>query len=310
MTPKHIEIVLPVLNEGNNLPLLLDRLRQVFDPLPYTWSALFVDDGSEKETIEILRALTQQQENVRALEFSRNFGHQLALTAGIDHAQGDAVILMDSDLQHPPEILPEMLALWEAGYEVVYTIRDYGATTPAMKKLSSALFYKIFNALSDTQIPEHAADFRLLDQRVVEALKSMRERTRFLRGLTTWAGFRQAGVHFSAENRVHGRSSYSFRRMIRLALDAVTSMSTIPLKLSLLAGFAVSAIALLYTAYVVAAYLLADRAVTGWSSLIVATMFLGGTQLITIGIVGVYVAKVFEEVKQRPIYLLRGKGGE
>lgn len=301
-----LSIVLPVLNEEENLPLLFEQIASTLHPLSYEWDVIFVDDGSTQPTVDVLRKLESSYSNVQVLQFTRNFGHQAALTAGLDFAHGDAVILMDSDLQHPPALLPELIARWEDGYDVVYTIRDSTVAVGARKRFTSWLFYAAFNALSDTDIPPHAADFRLLDRSVVDALKQMRERARFLRGLTSWVGFRQIGVHFTAAARTSGQSSYNSVRMLRLAIDGVASMSTLPLRMCLFSGVAVSSLATVYMLYVLFAWE-SHRVITGWSSLMLAVLFLGGVQLTTIGIVGLYVAKVYEEVKQRPLYLLRDR---
>jgi dolichol-phosphate mannosyltransferase len=302
---KSITVVSPVLNERNNLPILLLELSRVFGELPYRWNVIFVNDGSDAETTAILERLTREWANVEVLHFSRNFGHQAALTAGLDHAEGDAVIVMDSDLQHPPTFIPKMIAEWEAGRDIVYTIRKETADDRLLKRLTSKLYYKVFNSLSDTEIPAQAADFRLFDREVVLVIRSLRERARFLRGLTTWVGFNQVGLEYDEARRHSGRSQFNLRRMLRLGVDGLLSMSTVPLRLCLATGFMLSGLSFAYMLYVIWAYFFTNRAIHGWSSMMVGMLFMGGVQLITVGIVGLYVAKVYEEVKQRPLYILR-----
>jgi dolichol-phosphate mannosyltransferase len=309
MRGRSVSIVLPVFNEEENIALLTDELTCLFRALPYDLEIIIVDDGSAAPTAEILEEICERTPEAGVLHLTRNFGHQAALTAGIDAARGDAVIVMDADRQHPVSVLPELLRRWENGADIVYTIRESGARESVFKRASSRLFYKLLNLLSDTPIPANAADFRLMDRLAVDALCSMPERTRFLRGLSSWVGFRQEAVSFRPECRRAGTSKYSMVKMLRLALNGIASMSTMPLKLALLVGTAISLLSFLYLTYVVWAYFFTSRAIAGWSSLIVAMLFLGGLQINLIGVLGLYVGKVYEEVKQRPLYLVRRRSG-
>jgi dolichol-phosphate mannosyltransferase len=302
--------VSPVYNEGQNAVTLVDRLEEVFRPLPYQLSIVLVDDGSGAETVAILDKLAAERAAVAVIHLSRNFGHQAALTAGIDHADGDAVIVMDSDLQHPPELLPEMLVRWEAGRDVVYAVRSADPSSGFVKRLTSQGFYRVLSALSDHPIPAGAADFRLMDRRALGALRGLRERTRFLRGLSAWVGFSQEGLPYVPAPRKAGEPKFTTAKMLRLAFHGLISMSTLPLRLSLFIGFALAAVSGAYMVYVVLAFFFANRPIVwGWPSLIIAVIFLGGLQINMIGVVGLYIARIYEEVKGRPIYVVARLGG-
>jgi dolichol-phosphate mannosyltransferase len=281
----------------------------VMQPLSYAFEIILVNDGSERRTTEILSKLCEQYDEVKVVHLSRNFGHQAALTAGMDHARGDATIVMDADLQHPPELLPEMIQHWEAGYDIVYTIRSAETAPGFFKKWSAHYFYRFLNFLSESPIPANASDFRLTSKAASNAITQLRERTRFIRGISQWVGFRQIAIHYQPHERMIGTSKYSLRKMLNLALDGLISMSAIPLRSSLLVGFFLSIVGFLYMTYVVMAYFLTSRAVTGWSSLIIITLLMGGLHLNMIGVLGLYIAKIFDEVKQRPIYIVREKEG-
>jgi polyisoprenyl-phosphate glycosyltransferase len=308
MTSKRICVVLPVFNEEESLMELWRRLRAVFENLDFEFLPIFVDDGSEEPTQLLLDSLAKANSEITVLHFSRNFGHQAALSAGLDEAiaqEADAVITMDSDLQHPPARIPELLSLWQAGYEVVYTIREDKGRTGGFKRITASIFYRVLDAMSDRHIPRGAADFRLLDRVALQALATLPERARFLRGLTNWIGFRQIGLHYEPDPRFAGTPKYDLRRMFRLAMDGVVSMTTFPLRVVLLLGLLVSGVSLLYLAYIVLAHFISNRAVPGWSSVMVSVLFLGGMNLTVLGVIGIYLAKVFDEVKARPQYLIR-----
>ncbi len=264
-----------------------------------------MDDGSEDATLHKLNAIAAADDRVTILSLSRNFGHQAALTAGIDHACGDAVVLMDSDLQHPPELIPEMVSLWQQGNDIVSAIRERTLGASAFKNATMRLFYAIFNASSETRIVPGAADFCLLSARVCEVLRSMPERHRFLRGMVSWVGFRRAFVRYTAPERDAGISKFTFGRMLRLATDAVFSFSATPLRLATRMGVVIVLLAAAYLLYILFRYFAYRDTVVGWGSLVSVILILGGVQLLFIGLIGEYLARVFEEVKGRPLYLLK-----
>ena len=300
-----VSVVAPLLNESANLREFHRRVRAALLDAARTYEIIFVDDGSTDESAQVALALRAEVPNVRLLSFSRNFGHQAAITAGLDFARGRAAVVMDSDLQHPPEMIGTLVEKWAQGYEVVYTVRRSTADAGVLKRWTSRGFYRLLGFLAQTPIPADSADFRLLDRKAVDAFKRLRERTRFLRGLSSWVGYRTVAVPYDAGPRHAGRSSYSLRRMMRLATDGVTSFSTTPLYLSLYLGLIQAAAGFLYGAYVVYAKLFTDETVPGWASVVVLVALSGGVQFMMIGVLGIYVGKVFEEVKRRPIYLLR-----
>ena len=304
-----ISVVIPLYNEEEVVGETYKRTSSVLDSIKTPCEIIFVDDASADRTLEVLSGIAAMDKRVRVISFSRNFGHQAALTAGLDHARGDAVITMDGDLQHPPELIPELLGKWREGFEVVYTIREYDEGEGFFKKATSSFFYSIINSLAQIRIPANAADFRLYDRKVVEGLKSLRERNRFLRGLSAWVGFRQTGVNYRAARRLAGTSKYSVRKMIRFAIDGITSFSIFPLKLSIYLGFVVSLLSFLYLIYVLYVRLIAGRGVPGWASTTIAMLFLGGVQLIAIGILGEYIGRIYEEIKARPPYIVTRKIG-
>lgn len=300
-----LSVVAPVFNEAGNLREFHARVTTAMLATASGHEIIFVDDGSSDESAEVVRRLCREDPAVRLLSFSRNFGHQAAITAGLDHARGRAVIVMDSDLQHPPELIVRLVDRWREGYEVVYTVREDTADATWLKKLTSCCFYKVLNYLAQTPIPAHGSDFRLLDRKAVDAFKSLRERARFMRGLSSWVGFKTVAVPYVADRRRAGSSSYTFRRMLRLATDGVTSFSTTPLHLSLYLGVLEALAGFVYGLYVLYMRFATDEVVPGWTSVILVVLWSGGVQFIMIGVVGIYLGKVFEEVKQRPIYLLR-----
>ena len=300
-----LSIVVPVYNEAGNVRVLYDRLVSVLEPLALEWELIPVDDGSSDGTLDELQGLQAADPRVRPISFSRNFGHQVALTAGLDAARGAAVVCMDGDLQHPPEVLPELLAKWREGYDVVQTVRTDTAGVGPLKRLTSALFYRFINWLSDTPIEPNAADFRLLSREALDALLQCRERDRFVRGLVSWVGFRRTEVPFIAGSRFSGKTKYSLAKMLRLAFDALTAFSTKPLKLATSAGFVAAVLGLTYACYTAYVRLFTDRAVPGWASLTVSVLVLGGLQLICLGLIAEYIARLLHEAKARPLYITR-----
>ena len=298
-----LSIVVPVFNEADNLQTLYDALARQLDSLNLPAELIFVNDGSSDDSLATLKRLSSHDGRVKVVGLSRNFGHQCCITAGIDHASGDAVIVMDADLQHPPELIPEMVARWRDGYQVVYTVREDAADTGLFKRWTSSAFYRCINAVSEVPIIANAADFRLMDRAVVNCLIAMPERSRFLRGMISWVGFRQIGIRYVANPRHAGKSKYSVRKMLSLAVQGITSFSSLPLRLSAYIGFATAVSVIPYALWGVYAKLFTDQVVHGWASLEVSVLFLGGVQLMSLGVIGEYVGRIYTEVKGRPIYV-------
>lgn len=305
---KHIEIIVPVHNEEGNLGLLLERVHAVFQGIAYDYSFIFVDDGSTDSTLSILRAMKTADPRVNYISFSKNFGHQNALKAGLDHSKADVVITMDGDLQHPPELIPLLIEKWEEGYEVVYTLRkDEEQNLGYLKKKSSNLFYRVMNRLADLDMEKGSADFRLLSKKVVSVLQDLEEYELFFRGLVKWVGFRQIGIEYVPEERRSGKSKYTLKKMIRFALQGITSFSTKPLYIAAYLGFAFSMLSLLYIPYILVSYFF-GHTVHGWVSVIVTIAFFGGLQLSILGIMGLYLGKIFMQGKKRPLYIIKELG--
>jgi glycosyltransferase involved in cell wall biosynthesis len=301
-----VSIVIPAFNEAGNIEQLV---RKLVDTLMdyHNYEILFVDDGSEDKTLEILKALCRRYNRVRYISLSRNFGHQNALKAGLDHAIGDCVITMDADLQHPPYLIPQLISKWQEGYEVVYTIRLDDPRVSFLKRKTSNLFYKFMNWLSDVHIPKGAADFRLLDRSVVDVLKDTKEYHLFIRGITAWVGFRQYAFEYVPDERYSGKSKYTVRRMAGFALAGITSFSLKPLGLSIILGLFFAVLSFAYGVYAILTKLLTDQAVPGWASVLASVLFIGGIQLIVLGIIGEYIGKLVMESKQRPHYIIKEK---
>jgi dolichol-phosphate mannosyltransferase len=297
-----VSVVAPAHNEAPNIPRLLERLEQVLQG--EDWELIVVDDGSTDDTLDVLKTLARSMPQVRYLSLTRNFGHQTALKAGLDHARGSCVISLDADLQHPPEMIPEMLKQWRAGFEVVNMLRAE-ASVPWFKRVTSRFFYCLTNAVSDYRIEPGSSDFRLLDQRVVQVLRGIEERNLFLRGLIPWLGFRQTHLTYEPANRTAGASKYTFREMLSLAVLGLTSSSLRPLHISTLIGAVMSVLALLYAAYALWARFFTGSVITGWTSLLISILLIGGIQLIMLGIIGEYLGRSLTEIKSRPAYVLR-----
>jgi dolichol-phosphate mannosyltransferase len=300
-----LSVVIPVLNESRNVAPLLDRLAPILSGLSTNFEIIYVDDGSTDDTAASISTLAVRQPVVRLVQLARNFGHQAALCAGLAAARGDAVITMDGDLQHPPELIPVLVMEWRGGAEVVQTIRREPADGNPVKRAASRGFYRLLSRISRVRVTPGAADFRLMSREAVAAFLACAERCRFNRGLVQWIGFDCVEVPYDAAPRHTGRSKYSWRAMFRLAADAVFSFSTWPLRLAGLAGVIVSAGAAVYLLYALWAALFTDWTVPGWTSLLGTMLVLGGVQLITLWILGEYVGRLYEEVKQRPLYVVR-----
>ena len=304
-----LSIVIPVCNEQGSLKELYDRLSAVLKPLNLAYEIIMVDDGSTDGSLAAISELRQADPRVKFLSFSRNFGHMVALTAGLDHAAGKAVITMDADLQHPPQLIPTLLEKWRAGAEVVNSLRKGTKGASLFKSLSAGFFYWLLNRIARLDLPANTADYRLLDRKAVDSLKKVRERSRFLRGLVRWVGFKQVCVDYQADARFAGRTKYSTGRMIAFALDGIISFSAVPLRLATYLGLTVAGLSFLYILYAVYIRLFTSRAIEGWTSVLVTVLFIGGVQLIFLGILGEYLSRVFEETKQRPLYIVREQAG-
>lgn len=300
---KRVSVVIPAYNEAENLLVIIDRLEYVFSQTAYDVEFILVDDGSKDKTLQILKTMATVKPNLYYIEFSRNFGHQLALKAGLDRAKGDCVISLDADLQHPPELITDMLHKWEEGYEVVYTRRIEDMTLNFKKRKTSTYFYKVLNLLSSIDIEEGTADFRLMDQKVVGVFRDFDENEPFIRGLVKWMGYKQFAIDYIPNQRYAGSSKYNMKKMMNFALHGVTSFSIKPLYSAVYLGFLFSFLSVLYIPYVFYAFYEGIE-VSGWASTIMTIVFFGGLQLIILGIIGIYVGKMFMQGKNRPNYII------
>lgn len=306
---KKISIVIPAHNEEGNISLIYQRIKDVFSQLEnYRFEIIFVNDGSRDQTQKILEEHAQKFEEIKYIEFSRNFGHQPAVKAGMDYSTGNAMISMDADLQHPPELIPELIKKWEEGYDVVLTRRTYPKEISFFKKKTSEFFYRFLSQISDVDLTNGGgSDFRLLDANVIETFKKFSEDDLFLRGLTSWMGFKQTSVNFLAGERNAGKSSYNIKKMMKFAFTGITAFSVKPLYLAAYLGFIFSAFSVVgYGIYVIHSFI-AKTEISGWASLIMTIVFFGGLQLIILGIFGIYLGKIFKQVKERPNYIIRSK---
>jgi glycosyltransferase involved in cell wall biosynthesis len=298
-----ISVVVPVFNEEESLHELHRRLSASI-PEAEPYEIVLVDDGSTDGSWSIMRSLAAGDSQLRLVRLSRNFGHQAAITAGLDASRGEAVVVLDADLQDPPELIPELVARWRDGFDVVFAVRAERAGESRLRLLAISTFYRLLRAISGEDIPANVGDFRLMSRRVVDALASMPERARFLRGMTSWVGFRQTGVEYRRDARHAGTSKYPPRKLLRLALDGITSFSTVPVRLVAWLGFALVVFCLAVLSWVLYTRFFTDNAPQGWTSLLVVVLLLGGVQLLSLGMIGQYVARIFEEAKQRPLYLV------
>ncbi|MFL6768656.1 MAG: glycosyltransferase family 2 protein [Sphingomicrobium sp.] len=313
MNSVEFSLIIPVKDEeaaiGPCLERIIPILEAIDDPAARSFEILFVDDGSTDATLEVIRKANAADPRVCGISLSRNFGKEAALTAGLDVARGHAVVPLDVDLQDPPEALPKMIAQWRAGFDVVYGVRDNRETDSLPKRLTADLYYRAHNWLSDDKIPEHAGDFRLLDRKVVDVIRRMPERNRFMKGLFAWAGFKQAAVLYHREERKVGKTKYNYWKLWTLAIDGITSASTLPLRVWSYLGAIVALGALGYAVYIIVVTLTSGINVPGYASLMVAVLFLGGLQLLSLGVLGEYVGRILTETKQRPLYIVRDTVG-
>jgi len=298
-------IVVPVFNEGEVLNEFYRRLTIVMDELKENYEIIFVNDGSTDNSLEIMKKLHSDDERIKIIDFSRNFGHQMAITAGIDYGSGKAIVTIDADLQDPPEIIPELIKKWKEGYDVVYGVRKKRKGESFFKKATALIFYRLLNRMTDINIPLDAGDFRLMDKKVANNLKKIREKNRYIRGLTSWIGFKQISVLYEREKRLAGHTKYPFKKMLKFAFDAIFSFTNFPLKIATYFGFLVAGLSFLYLIYVLYIKIFTNITIPGWSSLIVAVLFLGGVELVCIGIIGEYIGRIGEEVKKRPLYVIK-----
>lgn len=305
-----ISIVVPCYNEEEVLGQTIRELQAFADSLSrYEVEFIFVDDGSHDGTLDILREAARHNLTFRILSFARNFGHQIAVTAGIDAASGDAVVLIDADLQDPPDVIAEMVSHWEAGVDVVYAVRASRDGESAFKVSTARWFYRLLNRLSETPIPLDTGDFRLMDRKVVDVLQQMPERHRFVRGLVAWVGYRQLALPYHRKKRAAGTSKYPLRKMLRFATDGILSFSSKPLQIATSMGTFAALLSLLGIVYALVLRLTTNVWVEGWTALMIAVLFLGGVQLISLGIIGEYIGRIYEEAKQRPLYIVRDRIG-
>jgi glycosyltransferase involved in cell wall biosynthesis len=302
-------LVIPIFDEEECLPELVARLRPLMDHLDDPAEVVFVDDGSRDRSYQLILEACRDDPRFRAIQLSRNFGHQMAITAGLDFASGDAVVVMDSDLQDPPEVVLEMAARWRQGCEVVHAVRETRDGESAFKTISASWFYRLLAKLGDVEVPGNAGDFRLVDRKALDGFRLMRERNRYVRGMFGWVGFRQCTVTYTRSARYAGTSKYPLRKMMKFAIDGIISFSSVPLRMALRVGFILSALSIAVGIGAIILKLSGALEVPGWTSMIFAITFLGGVQLLTIGVMGEYVSRIHDEVRGRPLYLVRETRG-
>ncbi len=302
---KKISIVIPSFNEEGNIKIIVNALNEVLQKLNYRYELVFVDDGSSDKTLRILQEISATDSNVFFIELSRNFGHQNALKAGLDLASGDCIITMDGDMQHPPELIPQLIQKWEEGYDIVYTRRLEDKKLPAFKKITSKYFYKFINYISEIKIEEGTADFRLMDKKVSSVFFAFSENELFIRGLVNWVGFNQFAIDYKPADRFSGNSKYTVKKMMQFALKGITSFSIRPLYISIFLGISIFFLSLLFYILYVFYSIYFGHVISGWASVIFTIVIFGGLNLIVLGIIGVYVGKLFMQSKQRPNYLIR-----
>ena len=300
-------IIAPIYNEHESLPVLYQRVSEVMDSTGEHWELVLVDDGSHDNSAEIIRSLAEQDERIRPVILARNFGHQIAVTAGLDYSRGDAIVIIDADLQDPPEVILELIEKWREGYEVVYAVRETRQGETFFKLWTARMFYRVINRITSMKIPVDTGDFRLMDRKVVNVLNQMREHHRFLRGMSVWVGFKQIGVKYQRAARYAGQTHYPLKKMVKLAITAITGFSFFPLQVATYLGFIASGISILVIPIVIGMRLTGNQAFLGQASTLIAVLFLGGVQLIFLGILGEYIGRIYDEVRNRPLYIVREK---
>ncbi len=299
-----ISIIIPIYNEEGNIPELYNRLTKTLATITESYEVIFVNDGSRDNSLAMLIQLAEKDSHIYYIDLSRNFGHQLAVSAAIDFCRGEAVAVIDADLQDPPELIKDLYTKLKEGFEVVYATRSQREGESYFKKITAKLFYKILAKFSSVKIPVDTGDFRIMDRKIVDLLKQMPEQNKFLRGQIAWLGFRQTSVTFHRHERKYGQTGYPFSKMLNFALDGITSFSDVPLKLVTRLGFIISMISFLIIVYAIYAHFVLQRTITGWTSLIISSMFIGGVQLFSIGIIGEYISRINRNVLQRPLYII------
>ena len=297
-------VIAPIYNELENIPELYARMRDVMERTGEAWELILVDDGSTDGSTELLRKLAESDPHVRPVIFARNFGHQIAVTAGVDYSLGDAVIIIDADLQDPPEVILTLIEKWREGNEVVYAVREERQGESWFKRTTASLFYRVIYRITDVDIPLDTGDFRLMDKKVVAVMKQMREKHRFLRGMSAWVGFKQVGVHYNRQPRYAGETKYPLKKMVKLALNAVTSFSYFPLQVATIFGFIAAGLSVLAIPVVAILRLTTGTALLGQATTLIIVLFLGGVQLISLGIIGEYIGRIYDEAKNRPLYIV------
>ena len=302
-------IVVPAYNESKNIRPFYERTINVLEGLGEPFEIIFVDDGSDDDTLDVLLKLQGDVSSIKVIELSRNFGKERALTAGIDYARGEAIIPIDADLQDPPELIPELVAKWKEGYDMVYATRTTRPGESVIKRATASLFYRMVNRLTKIEIPKDTGDFRLMSRQVVEALKELREQHRFMKGLFNWVGFRKTGVFYHRDARFAGKTKWNYWKLWNFSLEGITSFSYVPLQFATYCGVAVAIFAFLYGLYMVIRTLLFGNPIEGYPSLLVIILFLGGIQLITLGVIGEYIGRIYNESKRRPLYFIRNAWG-
>ena len=300
-------IIAPIYNEQETLPVLYQRISEVMDRTGEPWELVLVDDGSHDTSVEIIHSLAEEDKRVRPVILARNFGHQIAVTAGLDYSRGEAVVIIDADLQDPPEVILELIEKWREGYEVVYAVRETREGETFFKLWTARMFYRIINRVTSMKIPVDTGDFRLMDRKVVDVMGQMREHHRFLRGMSVWVGFKQVGVKYQRAARYAGETHYPFKKMVKLAITAITGFSFFPLQVATYLGFIASGISIIVIPIVIVMRLMGNQSFLGQASTLIAVLFLGGVQLIFLGILGEYIGRIYDEVRNRPLYIVRDK---
>lgn len=307
---KKISILVPCYNEEKSLPLLHERLCALMDSMPqYAWEVILVNDGSRDNTLESMRTLHANDNRMCYIDLSRNFGKERAMLAGFDNATGDCLVIMDADLQHPPEVIPEMIKYWEEGWEDVYARRNTRGKESWLRRKLTLMYYRMLQSTTSTDVLQNVGDFRLLDRKCIDALKELRECERYTKGLYSWIGFKKKEITFDQQDRAAGNSSFNLFKLASLAMQGVTSYTTAPLKLATVLGFVVSIVAFVYMCYILVKTILYGDPVQGYPTLIIVILFLGGVQLLSLGIIGEYLGRIFNETKNRPVYFIREKEG-
>ena len=300
-----ISVIIPVFNEEKNIQNLYDRLSQVMQNLNVTYELIFVNDGSKDASIGLIKVLSKKNKEVKYIDFSRNFGHQIAVTAGLDKTSGNAVVIIDADLQDPPELIAEMYQKRKEGFEVIYAKRKNRKGESFLKLMTAKLFYRILSKMTSISIPVDTGDFRMIDKKIVEVLREMPEKNKYLRGQISWVGFNQTFVEYDRQERQAGATGYTYRKMLHFALDGITAFSDVPLKVVTYFGFMVSIIAFFVAIYALLAKFVWENSVPGWTSLMIAILFIGGIQMIAIGIIGEYLSRMNHNIRNRPLYIIR-----